>query len=101
MMLLCLIYVVVCISSLFFCITLLCVLTQLCPTLYGPIDCSLPGFSVHGIFQTTILEWDPFPTAGDLPDPGIEPESLTSIALAGGFFTTSTTWEAHHFIIIC
>ena len=59
-MLLHLIYVVVCISSLFFCITLLCVcsITQLCPTLYGPIDCSLPGFSVHGIFQTTILEWD-------------------------------------------
>ena len=36
----------------------------------------------------------PFPTPGDLPDPGIEPESLTSLALAGGFFTTSITWEA-------
>ena len=31
---------------------------------------------------------------GDLPDPGMEPESLMSPALAGGFFTTSTTWEA-------
>ena len=31
---------------------------------------------------------------GDLPDPGIEPESLTSPVLAGGFFITSTTWEA-------
>ena len=30
----------------------------------------------------------PFPTPGDLPDPGIEPESLVSLALAGGFFTT-------------
>ena len=30
----------------------------------------------------------------DLPDPGIEPASLMSPALAGGFFTTSTTWEA-------
>ena len=30
----------------------------------------------------------------DLPDPGIEPVSLTSPALAGRFFTTSTTWEA-------
>ena len=30
----------------------------------------------------------PFPTTGDLPDPGIEPTSLTSIVLAGGFFTT-------------
>ena len=36
----------------------------------------------------------PFPTSGDLPDPGIKPESLASLALAGGFFTTSTTWEA-------
>ena len=30
----------------------------------------------------------PFPTPGDLPDPGIEPTSLASPALAGGFFTT-------------
>ena len=30
----------------------------------------------------------------DLPDPGVKPVSLMSPALAGGFFTTSTTWEA-------
>ena len=36
----------------------------------------------------------PFPPPEDLPDPGIEPRSLMSSALAGGFFTTSTTWEA-------
>ena len=30
----------------------------------------------------------PFPPAGDLPDPGVEPRSLVSPALAGGFFTT-------------
>ena len=30
---------------------------QLCPTLCDPMNCSLPGFSVHGIFQTRILEW--------------------------------------------
>ena len=35
----------------------------------------------------------PFPSPGDLPDPGIEPTFLMSPALAGGFFTTSTTWE--------
>ena len=33
----------------------------------------------------------PHPPSGDLPDPGIKPTSLTSPALAGGFFTTSTT----------
>ena len=35
------------------------------------------------------------PPSGDLPNPGIEPESLASPALASGFFTTSTTWKAH------
>ena len=36
----------------------------------------------------------PFVTLGDLSDLEIEPESLASPALAGGFFITSTTWEA-------
>ena len=36
-------------------------------------------------------EWVAMPSSGDLPEPGIEPKSP---ALAGGFFTTSTTWEA-------
>ena len=35
-----------------------------------------------------------YPPSGDLPDSGIEPVSLTSSALAGGFFTTRTTREA-------
>ena len=30
---------------------------QLCPTLRDPVDCSLPGSSVHGIFQARVLEW--------------------------------------------
>ena len=30
---------------------------QLCPTLRDPMDCSPPGFSVHGIFQARVLEW--------------------------------------------
>ena len=36
----------------------------------------------------------PFPIPGDLPDPGIIPTSHMSPVLAGGFFTTSTIWEA-------
>ena len=31
--------------------------TQSCPTLNNPMDGSLPGFSVHGIFQARVLEW--------------------------------------------
>ena len=36
----------------------------------------------------------PFPPPGELPDPGIKLASLESPELAGGFFTTSATWEA-------
>ena len=36
----------------------------------------------------------PGPPPGDLPNPGIQPASLKSPALAGGFFTTIATWEA-------
>ena len=47
-------------------------------------------------------EWSelPCPPPGNLPNPGMEPMSLASPALAGGFFTTSATWEAHKAIIL-
>ena len=66
---------------------------QLCLTLCGSTDCSLPGSSVRGIFQARILEWIAIPYSGDFPDPGTEPMSLASPALAGGFFTSSVTCE--------
>ena len=37
-----------------------------------------------------------FPTPGDLPDPSIEPTSLVSPALAGGFFTTAAAQKPHY-----
>ena len=49
---------------------------QSCLTLCNPIYCSLPGSSVHGIFQARILEWVAMPSPGDLPDPQIDPGSL-------------------------
>ena len=70
-----------------------CVLTQLCPTSRPHGLISPPGSSAHGIFQARILEWVPLPIPGDLPNPGIEPTSLGSPVLAGGFFTTSAIWE--------
>ena len=67
-------------------------LLQSRPTLCNPMDYSSLGPSVHGIFQARggLL----FPSPGNLPDPGIEPVSLISPALADQFFTTSTIWEA-------
>ena len=35
--------------------------TQSCLTLCNPMDCSLPGFSVHGILQARMLEWVAMP----------------------------------------
>ena len=69
-----------------------CLAAQSCLSLCDPIDCSLPGSSVHGILQTRILQWVAMPSSGDLPDPGIKPVCLISPALAGKFFTTSDTW---------
>ena len=51
------------------------------PTLCDPMDCSRQGSSVQGISKTRMLE--PFPSPGDLPDPGMEPTSPASV---GTFF---------------
>ena len=61
---------------------------QLCPTLYSPVDCSLPGSSVHGISQAKILKRVAISYSRDLPNPEIEPAPLVSPVLAGIFFTT-------------
>ena len=46
-----------------------------CPTFCDPMNCGLPGSSVHGIFQARVLEWLPFPSPGALPNSGIKPKS--------------------------
>ena len=60
---------------------------QSCPTLCNPTDCRLPGSSVHGCPRQEYWSGLSLPPPGDLPDPAIKPAS------AGGFFTTSSTWE--------
>ena len=48
---------------------------QSCLTLRDPIDCSLPGSSVHGISRQKYWSGEPFPSPGDLLHPGIKPRS--------------------------
>jgi len=67
---------------------------QSCLIFCNPMDCSLPGSSIHGILQARILEWVAMPSSGDLLDSGIKPASLISPALVGVFFSTTATWEA-------
>ena len=71
-------------------------LLQWCLSLCNPIDCSLPGSSVHGILQKY---WSglPCPPSGDLPNTGIKSMPLISPALAGGYF--SANWEAASIIM--
>ena len=61
-------------------------LLQSCPAFCNPMDCSPPGFSVHGILQARILEWVAMPSPADLPNPGVKTVSLMSPALASRFF---------------
>ena len=65
-----------------------CMHPQLHLTLCDPMDCSSPDSSVRKTSRQEYWSGLPFPLPGDLPDPGIEPASLVSPALAGGFFTT-------------
>ena len=62
---------------------------------YGdPMDCSLPGSSVHGILQPRILEWVAVSFSRGSSQPRDQTRMSMSPALAGGFFASSTTWES-------
>ena len=53
--------------------------TQLCPTLWDPMDCSSPGSSVHGTLQARILEWFAFPSPGSKLKLLLKKECLTTL----------------------
>ena len=54
--------------------------TQSCPTLCGPMDYSLPGSSIHGIFQARVLEWGEASNSGE-GKPAVSECLLANIAL--------------------
>ena len=68
-----------------------CVCAQSC--LCDPTDCSPPGSSVHGFSRQEHCNGQPLPILGGLPDPGVEPTSPASPALAGRCFTTTVIWK--------
>ena len=66
---------------------------QSCPTLCNPMDCSLPGSSVHGIFQARVLEW----AAISLARGSSQPRNWTQVScIAGSCFTVSEKAMAPH-----
>ena len=64
---------------------------QSCPTLNDPMDCSLPGSSIHGIFQARVLEW----VAYLFSSRSSQLRNQTGVScIAGGFFTDWAIMEA-------
>ena len=72
---------------------------QSCPTFVTPWTVALQAPLSLGFSRQEHWSGLPCPLPGDLPDPGIELASLMSPALAGGFFTTSATWEAPRIVL--
>ena len=65
-------------------------ITQSCPTLRDPTDCSPPGSSAHGTLQARILEWVAMPSTRGSSQP-TDPTLL--FCTAGRFFTVWATWK--------
>ena len=72
----------------------------LCPTLCNPKECSHQAPLSMEFCRQEYWSRVPFPSPEDLPQTGIEPTSLVSPALAGGFFITSAIWEAHGYCFV-
>ena len=73
-----------------------CVVTQSDLTLWDPLDCSSPGFSVHGLLQARILEWFALSCSRGSSKPRNRTTFPVSLALAGRFFTCWATGEAFY-----
>ena len=71
-------------------------LLQSCPTLCNPMDHSLQAPLPMAVSRQKSWSGLPCPSPGDLPDPGMEPASLTSPTFAGWSFTIGATWKAQY-----
>ena len=70
---------------------------QLCPTLCNPLDCSLPGSSVHGILQARILEW----VAISFSRGSSRPRDRTRVShIVGRRFNLWATREETHLLLL-
>ena len=79
---------------LYYCRRVCAKLLQSCLTLFNPMDCSLPGSSVHGISQARILEWVAVPSSRGSSRPR-DPSRISYVSCIGSwFFTLSAAWEA-------
>ena len=79
------------------CVVVLCVLSRV--RLFAiPWTAALKGSLSMGFIRQEYWSGLTFPTSRDLPDPGLKLMSPVSPALSGGFFTTSSNWEANIYV---
>ena len=73
---------------------------QSCPTLSDPMDCSLPGSSIHGVFQATVLEWGAIDASeGRIMDTCHRWHNAASYALCGLFhYSSLRKTQTHHVV---
>ena len=72
-----------------------CWVAQSCPTLCHPMDCSLPGSSVHRVFQARLLEWVAIPSSRESSQPR-DQAPVSCISCIGRWILYHfTTWEIH------
>ena len=75
-----------------------CLVTKSCLPFCNPMDCSLPGSSVHGIFQKSILEW----IAISFSKGSSQPRDLTRVSCIGRQILYHwSAWEAHKNMYMC
>ena len=86
-------------SFLSLCVGVLCLVTQLCPTLRDPLDCSLPSSSVHGIFSGKNTEW--IAISFSRGSSRLRDRTRVSYVscIAGRFYTIWAIRETHYFLI--
>ena len=70
-----------------------CSITQSCPTLFDPMDCSPPGSSVHGISQAGILEWVAISSSRGSSRPR-DQTCISCVSCIGRQFFHRGTWES-------
>ena len=70
-------------------------LFQACPTLCYPMDCSPPGPYVHGILQTSILEWIGMPFSNTTQGSNLGLDVFYVFCIGMQVLYTSAIWEAH------
>ena len=74
--------------------------TQSCPTLRDPMDCTLPGSSDHGIFQARVLEWFPLLNA-EVKSKSTQDQEIKQSSVLMLYFFLSLCWTCYNIASVC